>query len=140
MYVEGNTKDGDAVVRNIPVLVGGVDGSGNVQTLNVSTAGTVSTAPGTPTALTASAPTAATVGVTSAQAVAVNTSRTGLVLVNTSAAWISLAFGAAAVLYSGITLAPNGGAYTMDASTFTTAQVRAIASAASSNMSVQEFV
>ena len=86
------------------------------------------------------APTAASVGVASAEAVAVNTSRTGLILVNTSSAWISLAFGAAAVLYSGITLAPLGGTFVMDNDTFTTAQIRAIASAAASNLAIQEFV
>lgn len=93
----------------------------------------------TKTALTGSAPTAVSVGVASAEAVAVNTSRKGLVLVNTSAATISLAFGVAAVLNSGITLFPNGGTYVMDEYTFTTAQVRAIASAAASNLAVQEF-
>lgn len=39
MYVEGQYKDGDAVTRNTPVLVGGVDGSGNAQTLLVGTDG-----------------------------------------------------------------------------------------------------
>ena len=91
------------------------------------------------TALTASAPTAVSVGVTSAEAVAVNTSRKGLILVNTSTAYISLSFSAAAVLYSGITLNPLGGSFSMDEYSYTTAQVRAIASAAASNMAVQEF-
>jgi hypothetical protein len=91
------------------------------------------------TSLTGSAPTAVSVGVTSAEAVAVNTSRKGLLLVNTSTAYISLAFGAAAVLYSGITLNPLGGSFWMDEYTFTTAQVRAIASGAASNLAVQEF-
>lgn len=92
------------------------------------------------TALTASAPTAISVGVASAEAVAVNANRKGLLLVNTSVNYISLAFGAVAVLYSGITLNPQGGSFWMDEYSFTTAQVRAIASAAASNLSVQEFV
>lgn len=89
--------------------------------------------------LTASSPTAATVGVASAAAVSANTNRKGLVLVNTSAATISIAFGAAAVLNSGITLMANGGTFVMDNNTFNTGEVRAIAGAAASNMAVQEF-
>lgn len=93
----------------------------------------------TKTALTASAPAAATVGIASAQAVASNASRKGLALINTSANWISFGLGAAAVLYSGITLAPNGGTWVMDEYTFTTAAVNAIASVASSNLAIQEY-
>ena len=90
--------------------------------------------------LTAAAPTAATVGVASAAAVAANASRRGLVLVNTSSAFISLGLdGAAAVLYSGITLNPSGGTWVMDSDTFTLGAVAAIASAAGANMAVQEF-
>ena len=87
-----------------------------------------------------SAPTQATVGASSALALASNSSRTGLVLVNTSANTISIAFGAnAAVLNSGITLNPNGGTFVMDAFTFTTQAVNAIAGAASSNLAIQEL-
>lgn len=39
--VEGTHGDGSAVTRNIPVLVGGVDGSGNVQTLLTDTGGAI---------------------------------------------------------------------------------------------------
>ena len=86
------------------------------------------------------APTAASVGVTSAQVLAANTSRTGLILVNTSSHTISIAFGAhAAVLYSGITLEPNGGTYEMDVDSFTSQAVNAIASGASSNLAIQEY-
>lgn len=101
----------------------------------ITVSGTVSTK----TALTASAPAAATVGVTSATAVASNSSRKGLVLINTSANTISLGFGSAAVLASGITLNPNGGTFVMDEFTFSTAAVTAIASGASSNLSVEEY-
>jgi hypothetical protein len=91
-------------------------------------------------ALTASAPAAVSVGLTSAEAVVANANRKGILLVNTSANYISIAFGAAAVLYSGITLNPSGGSFWMDEFSFTTAQVRAIASGAASNLSCQEFV
>jgi hypothetical protein len=94
---------------------------------------------GTKTALTASAPAAVSVGIASAEAVAINAARKGLLLVNTSANYISIAFGAAAVLYSGITLNPSGGSFWMDEYSFSTAQVRAIASGAASNLAVQEF-
>ena len=49
MYVEGMFKDGDDCTRNTPVLVAGVDGSGNVQTLLMGTDGsqTVALAAGT---------------------------------------------------------------------------------------------
>lgn len=88
---------------------------------------------------TAAAPAAATVGVTSAQVLASNSGRTGLLVVNTSGNWISLGIGAAAVLYSGITLAPNGGAFEMDGFTFSTAAITAIASGASSNLAIEEL-
>lgn len=83
-------------------------------------------------------PTSASVGVASAQAVASNASRKGLCLVNTSLAKISLGFGATAVLNSGITLFP-GDSFTMDEFTFDTGAVNAIAGAAASNLSIQEY-
>lgn len=95
---------------------------------------------GTKTDLTPSAPTAASVGVTSAQAVASAATRKGLILTNTSSNYISLGFGAnAAVLYSGVTLAPYG-TFTMDEYTFDTGAINAIASVASSNLAIQEFL
>ncbi len=90
--------------------------------------------------LTASSPTAASVGVGSGQVVAANTSRKGLVLINTSTAYISLGIGVAAVLYSGITLNPSGGTFEMDSFMFFTDAVNAIASAGSSNLAIQEFI
>jgi len=93
----------------------------------------------TKTALTASSPTFATVGTSSAEAVASNANRKGLMLKNTSANTISIAFGVAAVLNSGITLDAGENWY-MNEYTFTTAQVRAIASGASSNLAIQEYV
>lgn len=93
----------------------------------------------TKTPLTASAPTFATVGTSSAQAVAANASRKGLVLINTSSNVISLGIGASpAVLNSGITLVPYG-VYVADEYEYFTSAVNAIASAVSSNLSIQEF-
>lgn len=94
----------------------------------------------TKTALTPAAPANATVGVASAEAVAARTTRKGLVLVNTSANWIFLGFGAnAAVVNKGISLSPNGGSWTMDEHTFTRQAVNAIAEAGGSNLGVQEY-
>src|SRR5262245_54426867 len=90
----------------------------------------------TKTAIAPSGPGAATVGIASAQAVAGNANRKGLILINTSNNIISLAFGAsAAVLHSGITLFP-GGAFTMSEYSFSTGAINAIASVASSNLAV----
>lgn len=86
----------------------------------------------------AAAPATATVGITSAQALAANVNRKGLVLINLSANRISLGFGSAAVLNSGITLLP-GGVYNMDGYLGSTAAVNAIASAASSVLAIQEY-
>lgn len=89
-------------------------------------------------ALVASAPSAVSVGIATGAAVASNPKRTGLVLTNTSASIISLGIGSPAVLYSGITLYP-GGVWTMDAFTFTTAAINAIALVAASNLAIQEL-
>lgn len=90
-------------------------------------------------ALTASDPTYGTVGITSAELVPANASRKGLILVNATLNTVSIAFGTAAVLNSGITLTA-GGVYTMGEYDYSTAQVRAIASLAGTVVSVQEFV
>lgn len=91
------------------------------------------------TDLTPSVPTAASVGVASAQVVAANANRKGLILVNTSANRISLGFGATAVLDSGVTLMASGGAYNMGEYDFDAGAVNAIASGAASNLSIQEY-
>jgi hypothetical protein len=88
--------------------------------------------------LTANAPAAASVGISSAQALAANANRKGLILINTSQNTISVAFGATAVLNSGITL-DSGASWTMTDYTHTTAAVNAIAAAGSSNLAIQEF-
>lgn len=85
-----------------------------------------------------SSPTFATIGATTTAAVAVNADRKGLILTNTSANTISIAFGVAAVLNSGITL-PQNGVFKMDEYSFCTEAVNAIASSGSSNLAIQEF-
>ena len=97
------------------------------------------TQPTSRTALTASSPTFATVGVASAEAIAANTGRKGLVLVNTSTNNISLGLGTTAVLNSGITLNAGGGVWVMDDYTYTTVAINAIAAGASSNLAIQEL-
>lgn len=87
----------------------------------------------------ANAPTFATVGVASGTALAANSSRTGAIFTNNSVNTISLNIsGGAAVLGSGITLLP-GMSWTMGIMDFTTSAITAIASAAGSNLSIQEF-
>jgi len=92
----------------------------------------------TKSALTANAPTAASVGVASAQALAANTNRKSLIAVNTSANTISCSVAQTAVLNSGITLFPNG-VWNMNEYSFATGAINCIASAAASNLSLQEF-
>jgi len=90
---------------------------------------------------TPAAPAAATVGVASAQAVAARTGRRYACLVNTSGNWIYLGIGAnAAVVGSGIALSPNGGSYEMTAAAgnMHDLAINAIASAAGSNLAIQE--
>lgn len=107
-----------------------------IGTVNVAASQTIAI---TKTDLTPSSPTASSVGVTSAQVLAAAATRKGLVLVNTSNNRISLGFGAAAVLDSGITLYGPGGTFVMDDYCFDVGAVNAIASAAASNLAVQEY-
>lgn len=123
-----------AIVANPPAV-----SIATLQTIAVTNAG-VFAVQDTASAATGGTPAAVSVGVTSGTALALNAARKGLILVNTSNNYISLAFGAnAAVLYSGITLNPNGGTFEMDAFSFTTGAVNAIASGATSNLAVQEW-
>lgn len=93
----------------------------------------------TKNSLGANNPTSATVGITSATILNNNTSRKGLVLTNISTNTISIGIGTAALLYKGISLTP-GGTWTMGEYTFYTGSIQAIASAASSELAIQEFV
>lgn len=90
-------------------------------------------------ALTAAAPGSAVVGVASGSVLAANVNRKGLIITNISEGAISLAFGNTAVLYSGITLAPYGGTYSMARFDKSTATVFAIAELADSRISIQEY-
>ncbi len=111
------------------------EGSTNKLVINTAGQALVNTAQ----SITGNAPTAVSVGVTSTSVLASNTSRKGLVVVNTSANIISLGLdGAAAVLNSGITLVPYG-VWVMDDMTYSQGAIHAIASGASSNLSVQEM-
>jgi len=90
-------------------------------------------------ALTATAPGTATIGTSSSQVVAAATTRKGLIITNTHATQrVSLAFGTAAVLDSGVTLMP-GQSFIMDEYSFHTGAVNAWASGASTVLSVQQF-
>ena len=90
--------------------------------------------------LTAASPTNATVSTTSGQAVASNANRKGLVLVNTSTAFIALGFGATAVVKSGIVLNPNGGTFEMGRFTFDIQAINAVASVGTTNvLAIQEW-
>jgi len=121
----------------LPVDINGIEqvhevGSGSA--IPVTIVGSVNTK----TPLTASAPDFATVGLASAQAVAANATRKGLVLVNLSTSDISFGIGTAAILDRGITLKPNG-VWEMDEYTFTLGAINAIASGAGSTLGIQEF-
>lgn len=131
--IKDGTSDNRAAVSAAGAVK--VDGSAVTQPVSFS-AGSATVSTKTP--LTASAPTFATVGVASAQAVAASATRKGLHLVNTSSNIISIAFGAAAVLNSGITLTPEAG-YWMDEYSFHVGAVNAIAAVAGSNLAIQEY-
>lgn len=122
-----------------PVYIGGADGSGNARAVLTTTGGAVQTYP-VRTSLTASSPATASITTSSAAVIATNASRTGLVVTNTHAtSWLYLGIGATAVVGRGIALAPNGGSWTMDAHTFSTAAINGIASAGTITVAVQEF-
>lgn len=119
-------------------LSSGTDSVTITGTVSVSGTATVTGTVSTKTDLAPASPAAVSVGVASAALVASNATRRGLVLVNTSTARVSLGFGVAAVLDSGITLYP-GDSFSMDEYSFDTGAINAIASAAASNVAIQEF-
>ena len=85
------------------------------------------------------APAAATATLTSTVVLPPNPSRTGLILINTSAFPVSLAFGNnSAVLNSGVTLGTNA-EFDMDGFSFFLGTVNAIGQSASCNLAIQEF-
>lgn len=91
--------------------------------------------------------TSVAVGGSSVVVVRENLKRSSLVLINTHATqWVSFYLAVigeqdvpVAVLYSGITLAPNGGVWEMDAQTFTLGAIYGIASGANTTVAIQEF-
>lgn len=85
------------------------------------------------------APVATVVGATSAEVLAANTSRKGLILLNLSKRKISFALaGATAVINSGVTLL-GGGVWTMDKGSFTTDAVAAVGEGPGLDLAIQEF-
>lgn len=103
--------------------------------LNATVTGTISTK----TALTFSSPTSATVGTSSASALASNANRKGAVFTNRSTLGvISLGVGATAVNGSGIVLGPSE-RWWMDEYTYSTAQINAISTVASTALAIQEI-
>lgn len=119
--------------------IGGIDGSGNLQSMSVDTSGRPNINI-VKTTLTGSSPTTATIGTSSATVIASNANRKGLIIVNTSTiSKVSLHMAAGtAVLNSGITIMP-GGAFNMGEYDFTTAGINGIAALASTVLSIQEF-
>lgn len=91
-------------------------------------------------ALSPASPTSATVGTSSAQIVAADAATKFVELTNTHATnWIYLAFGATAVVGSGVALAPGGGSWSPPPGFTVTSAVNAIASGASTNVAVQRY-
>jgi len=89
--------------------------------------------------LTPVAPSTGVVDVNSTLIVVARAARKGLVIVNCSASKVSLGLDTGALLNRGITLMPNGGAWSMDAYSFFVGAVTAIASQAGSVVAIQEF-
>lgn len=119
------------------ISIAGRDGNGNHQTILTDTTGAIIVSERL--ALSGSSPAAASVGVASTLVITSNAARRGLVLTNTSNAVVSFNInGGSAVLRSGITLYP-GGVWDMDSLTFTTGTINGIASAAASNVAIQEL-
>lgn len=91
-------------------------------------------------ALSASAPTTATIGIASVQILPSNANRKGLTITNLSTKDIFLAFnGWAAVVNSGVVITASGGTYNMDRFDKTTGVVKAIALQAGSVIAIQEY-
>lgn len=116
--------------------------NGQQVAVQVDSSGRLIIAPGltvsTKIALTPASPASVSVGVATTAAVAVNANRKGLILTNTSNNKIFLGLGVSAVLNEGIALFP-GGSWVMDDYSYTTVAVNAIATAAASNLAIQEF-
>ncbi len=91
--------------------------------------------------ISASGPTNTLVGSSSAQALAGNNLRAGLVLTNISTSTIYLGLqDTTAKLNAGIVLLPNGGSWVMDEYTYNNDPINAIAHSAGNILCIQEFV
>lgn len=134
-------KDGTDITTPTAMPAGGVGIRGWLSAIWTKLNGTigVSGTVGTKTALTPAAPSAVSVGVTTTVVLAADATRKGCYLTNTSTGYISLGFGANAVLYSGITLNPGGGAFWLDEYNFVTGAINAISSVAASNLGIQVY-
>jgi hypothetical protein len=117
-------------------LIGSKDASGNLQPASVANPIPIVIEP---TSVTGNTPTNTPIGLSSVTVLASNANRKGVNVVNISFGTVSLAFGIAAVLYTGVTLGP-GGTFWMDAQDFTTATINAISSQTNTTIAVQEFV
>lgn len=128
--INGGAAPGGLKVQRVKLGIG-VDG--DLSDISPSNPMPVSSVPLTP-----DSPGVTSVGTSSALALATNTNRKGLVLINLSTSNISLGLGVAAVLNQGITLTPRG-SWTMDSFTYFNGNIYAIAGAAASTLTVQEF-
>jgi hypothetical protein len=116
-------------------LIGSEDSSGNLQPASVSNPVPVKNYPA---ASVGEAATNVTISTSSATVLAANSLRRGVNICNISFGTVSLAFGAAAVIYTGVTLGP-GGTFWMDDTDFTTQSITAISSQSNTTIAVQEF-
>lgn len=93
------------------------------------------------TTQTANAPATFSAGVASAQAVAANASRKGIIIVNVSSAKVCLGIASAAVIDSGICLQPDAALSLLNGGIegVPTGAINAIAASAASSISIQEF-
>ena len=87
----------------------------------------------------ASSPANALATTSTAEVVAANNNRQGLIITNLSTGTVYLGLGADAVLKSGIVLLPEGGAWAMSEYEFYNGAINAIAHATGSILSIQEF-
>jgi hypothetical protein len=117
-------------------LIGSEDASGNLQPASVANPVPVKSYP---TSGTGNTPTNVAISTSSIQVLASNALRKGANICNISYGTVSLSFGSAAVVYTGVTLGP-GGTFWMDGTDFTTAAIFAVSTQTNTTIAVQEFV
>lgn len=89
----------------------------------------------------ASAPTGASVGTTSAELVAANNDRVGLVITNLADGTIYLGLsGNSATINAGIVVLGAGGNWSMEEYNYTNEAIAAVAHSANSQVAIQEFI